>query len=161
MFPNSIGFLYLLKSGNIRISHAILLLNELKQQAYYKWHNSYSQATNDCNVFRQQIQPALSERRLRPSEMKNHKQLFPINTLDLSNVKVLVQPDQAKYTKAENDIIGEERPQRVYDIASSREGVLETTHDGRESLKIIVKASRLTKDLQTNQTVQDRQNELS
>ena len=92
--------------------------------------------------------------------MKNHKQLFPINTLDLSNVKVLVQPDQAKYTKAENDIIGEERPQRVYDIASSREGVLETTHDGRESLKIIVKASRLTKDLQTDQTVQDRQNEL-
>jgi hypothetical protein len=24
----------------------------LKKHAYCKWHNSYSHATNDCNVFR-------------------------------------------------------------------------------------------------------------
>jgi hypothetical protein len=27
-------------------------LDEIKQRAYCKFHNSYSHATNDCNVFR-------------------------------------------------------------------------------------------------------------
>ena len=40
------------KNGNIRLSHTIPPLEELKQYAYCKWHNSTSQATNDCNVFR-------------------------------------------------------------------------------------------------------------
>lgn len=36
----------LLKSGNIKI------IDELKRRAYCKWHNSFSHATNDCNVLR-------------------------------------------------------------------------------------------------------------
>jgi hypothetical protein len=33
--------------------HVIPSLEQLKKHAYYKWHNSYSHATNDCNVFHQ------------------------------------------------------------------------------------------------------------
>jgi hypothetical protein len=35
------------------MSHTIPPLDELKRKAYYRWHNSFSYATNDCNVFRQ------------------------------------------------------------------------------------------------------------
>jgi len=52
----------LLKYENIRLSHAIPSPEELKRHAYCKWHNSFSHATNDCNVFRRQIQSAIDER---------------------------------------------------------------------------------------------------
>ncbi|MBE1615956.1 hypothetical protein IDF54_13930, partial [Flavobacterium sp. SaA2.13] len=42
----------LLKNGFIKLSHAIPLADQLKNHAYCKWHNSFSHATNDCNVFR-------------------------------------------------------------------------------------------------------------
>jgi hypothetical protein len=42
----------LLRNNMIKCSHDILPLVELKRRAYYKWHNSFSHATNDCNVFR-------------------------------------------------------------------------------------------------------------
>ena len=51
----------LLKNGNIRLSHAIPSPDELKRHAYCKWHNSTSHATNDCNVFRRQVQSAINE----------------------------------------------------------------------------------------------------
>jgi len=41
----------LLKNGNIKCSHAIPPLEELKRYAYCKRHNSFSHATNDCNIF--------------------------------------------------------------------------------------------------------------
>jgi hypothetical protein len=40
------------KLGNIKISHTMPPLDEIKRRAYCKFHNSYSHATNDCNVFR-------------------------------------------------------------------------------------------------------------
>jgi hypothetical protein len=42
----------LLKFGYIRINYTMSSVDELKRRAYCKYHNSYSQATNDCNVFR-------------------------------------------------------------------------------------------------------------
>jgi hypothetical protein len=42
----------LLKNGNIKLTHTIPPIDELKRRAYCKWHNSFSHATNDCNVFR-------------------------------------------------------------------------------------------------------------
>jgi hypothetical protein len=42
----------LLKNGNIKVTHALPPLDELKRHAYCKWHNSFSHATNDCNIFR-------------------------------------------------------------------------------------------------------------
>jgi hypothetical protein len=39
------------KGAYIKISHTLPPLEELKRRAYCKWHNSYSHATKDCNVF--------------------------------------------------------------------------------------------------------------
>jgi hypothetical protein len=41
----------LLKSRNIKLTHTIPPRDELKRCAYCKYHNSFSHATNDCNVF--------------------------------------------------------------------------------------------------------------
>ena len=51
----------LLRSGNIKLSHVIPPLGELKRHVYCKWHNSSSHATNDCNIFRQHIQSLVNE----------------------------------------------------------------------------------------------------
>jgi hypothetical protein len=40
----------LLKNGNIKINHTVPSADELKRRAYYKWHNSFSHATHDCNL---------------------------------------------------------------------------------------------------------------
>jgi hypothetical protein len=42
----------LLKNGSIKLTHTIPPMDELKIRAYCKWRNSFSHATNDCNVFR-------------------------------------------------------------------------------------------------------------
>jgi hypothetical protein len=51
----------LLKLGKIKISHTLPPPNGIKKRAYYKFHHSYSHATNDCNSFRRQIQSAINE----------------------------------------------------------------------------------------------------
>jgi hypothetical protein len=51
----------LLKDGNIKLTHTISPMDELKRRAYCKWHNSFSHATNDYNVFRRQILSAINE----------------------------------------------------------------------------------------------------
>jgi hypothetical protein len=81
----------LLKLGNIKISHSIPPLDEIKRRAYCKFHNSYSHATNDCNVFHRQIQSAINEGHLMLHEMQVDKQPFPINTMELQQPKVLVR----------------------------------------------------------------------
>ena len=103
----------LLKLGYIKLSHAIPLLDELKWHAYCKWHNSFSYATNDCNVLRRQIQSAINEGRLVVPRMQFDKNLFPAHThiLELNNPKILIRPNQAESTKGKNMIIGKERPE--------------------------------------------------
>jgi hypothetical protein len=46
-------FDYLLQEKQIKLpsNHVILLSEQFKKHAYCKWHNSYSYATNDCNIF--------------------------------------------------------------------------------------------------------------
>jgi hypothetical protein len=51
----------LLKNVNIKINHTVPSVDELKRRANCKWHNSFSHTTNDCNVFRRQIQWAINE----------------------------------------------------------------------------------------------------
>jgi hypothetical protein len=55
----------ILENGNIKINHTIPSTDELRHLVYYKWHNSLSHATNDCNVFRRQIQSNINEGRLK------------------------------------------------------------------------------------------------
>jgi hypothetical protein len=51
----------LLQEGQIKLQqhHKIPLADELKKMRYCKWHNATSHDTNDCKVFRQQIQSAI------------------------------------------------------------------------------------------------------
>jgi hypothetical protein len=46
------------------MTHTIPPADELKRKAYCKWNNSFSHATNDCNVFRRHIQSTINEGRL-------------------------------------------------------------------------------------------------
>jgi hypothetical protein len=75
--------------------------------------------------------------------MQVDNDLFLINVVDLQGAKVLVQPDQAELTKGKNVIISEERPKSCEDKIWSREVVREKAVDGKNVLKITVKASRL------------------
>ena len=45
----------LLRFGYIRITHTLPSPVELKRKAYCKYHNSFLDVTNDCNVSRQQV----------------------------------------------------------------------------------------------------------
>ena len=94
------------------MSHAILPLEELKRRAYCKWHNSFSHATNDCNVFRRQIQSAVNEGRLVVPQMQIDNNPFPVHNVDLQNTKVLIRPSQAESTKGKNVVICEPRSEQ-------------------------------------------------
>jgi hypothetical protein len=130
----------LLKLGNIKISHIMPPLDEIKRHAYCKFHNSYSHATNDCNVFRRQIQSSINEGHLMLHELQVDKQPFPINTMELQQPKVLVRPHQAEATKGNNVMVGEVKP-HLRGKELTREVAYEKTPDGRETFKITVKAS--------------------
>jgi hypothetical protein len=86
----------LFKSGKIKMSHTIPRIHQLKRRAYCKFHNSFSHATNDCNIFRWQIQSAINEGRLKFHEMQVDENPFPnssfVNALELSNLKGLIRP---------------------------------------------------------------------
>jgi hypothetical protein len=87
-------FAYLLQEKQIKLpcGHVIPSL---------EWHNSYSHATNDCNVLYRQVQLAINEGRLKFVEslqMKLDKDPFPtnMNMVELNGKKVLVWPSQAE-----------------------------------------------------------------
>ncbi|KAK1627382.1 hypothetical protein QYE76_001697 [Lolium multiflorum] len=56
----------LLKEKQLKVpeGHKIPTVQELNGKPYCKWHNSVSHATNDCRVWRQQIQMAIEQGRL-------------------------------------------------------------------------------------------------
>jgi len=94
------------------MSHTLPPLEELKRRAYCKFHNTFSHATNDCNVLRRQIQSAINEGRLVIPNMHVDQNPFPVHVLELNNPKVLVRPSQAESTKGKNVVIGDERPEK-------------------------------------------------
>jgi hypothetical protein len=53
----------LLQGGQIKLSqyHTIPSADELKEIRYCKWHNAISHSTNDCKIFRQQIQTTIEQ----------------------------------------------------------------------------------------------------
>ena len=73
-------------------------MDELKRRAYCKLHNTFSHATNNCNVFRRQIQLVINEGRLVISRMQIDQNPFPMHmhVLELKNLKVLIRPNQAE-----------------------------------------------------------------
>ena len=133
----------LLRLGHLKITHVIPPLEELKQRAYSKFHNSSSHATNDCNVFRRQVQSAINEGRLTFPEMKIDKAPFPVHTIDLNNAKVLIRPDQAEGTKGKNVIIRDDRPLTIDNKILAREVIQLKTLDGKKNPRIILKPRTL------------------
>ena len=69
---------------------------ELKKIKYCKWHNATSHNTNECKVFRQQLQSAIEYGRIKFDNSKAQKPMkidqhhFPANMLDVKGkAKVL------------------------------------------------------------------------
>jgi hypothetical protein len=104
-------FDYLLQEKQIKLpsNHVISSPEQLKKHTYCKWHDSYSHATNDCNVFHRQVQSAINEGRLKFAEspqMNIDKDLFSANMNT-------VRPSQAESTKGKEVVIGEDRQPRM------------------------------------------------
>jgi hypothetical protein len=59
----------LLKNGNIKLTHTIPPIDELKRRAYCKWHN-FSLMPPMTNVFHRQVQSTINEGRLDFQEMQ-------------------------------------------------------------------------------------------
>lgn len=134
----------LLRDNMIKCSHTIPPLDELKRRAYCKWHNSFSHATNDCNVFSRQVQSATNERRLSFSEMQVDKQPFlvgTINTIDLEGKKVLLRPEQVKSAEGKGVIIGESHGMNMSSSISDREVTVHKAPNGKETISVTLKTS--------------------
>nr|AAT93877.1 putative polyprotein [Oryza sativa Japonica Group] len=77
----------LLREKQIQLptSHTIPSAEELGKKRYCKWHNSGSHSTNDCKVFRQQIQVAIEGGKIRFDDSKKPMKVdgnpFPVNML--------------------------------------------------------------------------------
>ena len=91
-------FDFLLQEGQIKLSptHVIPSVEELKKIKYCKWHNAMSHSTNECKVFRQQLQSTIESGRIKfdssnaqkPIKIDQHH--FPTNMLDAKGMtKVL------------------------------------------------------------------------
>jgi hypothetical protein len=131
----------LLKNGNIKINHTVPSTDELKRRAYYKWHNSFSHATNDCNVFRRQIQSTINEGRLKFQEMQVDTEPFPMNMIDFEGKKVLTRPNTADEGKSKGIVIDNARETAGNHKFFCRKVVAEKTPDGGETLKVTITAS--------------------
>jgi len=83
-------FDFLLQEGQIKLSpnHVIPSAEELKKMKYCKWYNATSHSTNECKVFRQQLQSAIEYERIKFDNSKAQKPMkidqhpFPTNMLD-------------------------------------------------------------------------------
>jgi hypothetical protein len=89
----------LLSEGLIKLKpyHKIPSEEELKNMKYCKWHNATSHDTNECKVFRLQIQLAFEQGKLKfetpKRTMKIDQHLFATNMVDVTKDK---NPPQAK-----------------------------------------------------------------
>ena len=63
-----------------------------------------------------------------------------VHTIDLNNAKVLIRLEQAERAKGKNVVLGEVRPKNADNKVPDREVVLERAPDGKELIKITVKA---------------------
>jgi hypothetical protein len=145
----------LLKNGNIKINHIVLSTEELKCRAYYKWHNSFSHATNDCNVFRQQIQSAINEGRLKFQEMQVDTEPFPVNVIDFEGKRVLIRPGTADKGKDKEIIIGDTQEADGNNKISYRKVVAKKNPNGGETLKVTITTSDIGGQAQTKRRAQE------
>src|SRR5579859_107349 len=129
----------LLKIGYIKINYVLPSADELRKRAYCKYHNSYSHATNDCNVFRRQVQSALNEGRLSLTDMQLDKNPFlaHINVVEAKAPAVLIRPEQAATAQGKNVIIGDPRPLPNAPKGSGRQVLTGEDEEGNMKLTIV------------------------
>ena len=77
-------FDFLLEKGQIKLpnNHVMLPPDQLKNKKFCKFHNATSHSTNECRIFRQQIQKAIQQGKLKfntPQKMKVDDNPFPRN----------------------------------------------------------------------------------
>jgi hypothetical protein len=145
----------LLKNGNIKINHIVPSADELKCRAYCKWHNSFSHATNDCNVFRRHIQSAINKGRLKFQEMQIDTEPFLMNVVDFEGKKVLIRPSTTDKEKGKEVVIGNAREADENNKISCRKVVAEKTPDGGETPKVTITTSDTGGQVQTKGRVQE------
>ena len=70
-------FNFLLQEGQIKLSpnHVIPSAEELRKIKCCKWHNATSHNTNECKVFRQQLQLAIESGRIKFDNSKAQKSM--------------------------------------------------------------------------------------
>lgn len=77
------------KQIQLSASHTIPLAEELGKRRYCKWYNSGSHSTNDCKVFRQQIQVAIEGGKIKFDDSKRPMKVdgnpFPVNMVHTSS----------------------------------------------------------------------------
>nr|ABA97060.1 retrotransposon protein, putative, unclassified [Oryza sativa Japonica Group] len=79
-------------------------------------HDIYVAEWSWTNKNKPFVQSAIDEGRLRftdGSKMKLDHDLFPVNTINFNNKKVLIRPEQAESTKGKEVVIGEPRPKMM------------------------------------------------
>jgi len=97
-------FDFLLQEGQIKLSpnHVIPSAEELKKIKYCKWHNATSHNTNECKVFRQQLQSAIESGRIKFDNSKAQKPMkidqhpFLANMLDAKGKTKVLTSETAK-----------------------------------------------------------------
>jgi len=103
-------FDFLLQEGQIKLlpNHVIPSAGELKKIEYCKWHNATSHSTNECKVFRQQLQSTIESRRIKFDSSKTRKPMkidqhpFPTNMLDTKGkTKVLTSETAERNTSVD------------------------------------------------------------
>jgi hypothetical protein len=101
-------FDFLLRKKQIQLSpnHNIPSADELKNKKYYKCHNSNSHSTNECKVFRQQIQSASGQGRIQLEESKKPTKIdqhpFPeanVNMVELGGKTKVLTSERARKSR--------------------------------------------------------------
>ena len=83
-------------------NHVIPWAEELNKIKYCKWHNATSHSTNECKVFRQQLQSAIESWRIKFDSSKTQKPMkidqhpFPTNMLDAKGKTKILTSETAE-----------------------------------------------------------------
>ena len=105
--------------------HTISIDQELKNIKYCKWHNATSHDTNECKVFRQQIQSAIEQGRLKfetpkkPMKIDGHP--FPANMVDVGRKGNTLQTKMLTSQSAKESGVVDPKAQITADEAKGKE----------------------------------------
>jgi hypothetical protein len=105
------------------------------------WHNSFSHATNDRNIFHHQIQSAINEGLLFFQKMQIDRESFFVNILELTNKKVLVWLDVADKDKVKSIVIDEPRAINKTTHILSNKVIFQRNSGRKEIQEITIKSN--------------------